>query len=114
MKPHPTARPHATETYQVLHIFLIIPVVFFLSHRELSLVSPQEQVLPPHGVSQVKDQVLKGEDQLSAPQPAQPLLFHSGVGNGHTQRGGTQAWVSVGQVVGSGEPESPRPSPSFQ
>lgn len=108
-KPHPSAQAHASETHQVLHIIIIIiihRVVLFLGHRQGSLISPQEQVLPPHGVSQVKDQVLMGEGSAErTPQPACPLLFHRMVGSSCSHsRGGTGARVSEGRRVGSRQP----------
>lgn len=76
--------PHSTETHQFFHVVIIIhPLVLLLSQGQERLVGPQEQVLPPHRVSQVEDQLLmeKGVTE-HIPQPVPPAPAPQGQGGG--------------------------------
>lgn len=54
--------PQLAEAHQIFYVIVVIQaIIVFLCHGQVRLISPQEQVLPPHRVSQVKDQVLMGE-----------------------------------------------------
>lgn len=54
--------PKAGETHQIVDVIVINQVIIiFIQDRQVRLIGPQKQVLPPHRVSQVKDQVLMEE-----------------------------------------------------
>lgn len=60
-RPHSPA-PQLAGTHQIFYVIIVIQaIIIFLCQGQVRLISPQEQVLPPHRVSQVKDQVLRGE-----------------------------------------------------
>lgn len=71
-----TPHPWAAGTHQVFHVIIIVHSrVVLLGQGQVGLVSAQDHVFPPHRVSQVKDQVLKGWGSSEcAPQPLTPPL----------------------------------------
>ena len=72
------------EAHQVFHVVIIIhPLILLLSQGQERLVGAQEQILPPHGVSQVEDQILMENGVAEhTPQPVYPPPTLKGQGGG--------------------------------